>query len=140
MENRLVTDVREIVKFLNLQKQRLTGEAWERLRQTQYESILKRMCSSKLEWSVINTLSELFTQDPWSMSQQQDLSIALSQTSVGSTKPVAETCQTCSDFTPFWSVEDAQIMASVEPSLNTKLEQVACRMVPCQHWLVVIGW
>ena len=123
-------DVRQLQTFLTSQRRLLSKEQFQQLMETQYQSVLKRLGSHRMGWEGINALSELIQTGPWTDEQKAALGIALEVASCGKK---SRPNQSCPDFTPFWSQEDVLVLRAAETSLVSKLEQIAARLVTCQH-------
>ena len=133
MDERMRDDVRQLQLFLANQQRLLSEEQFEKLRETQYQSVLKRVGSHRMGWEGINALSELIQTGLWTDEQKAGLGLALGECSVVSSGKTARPNQACADFTPFWSQEDVLVLRGPENSLVSKLEQVAARLVASQH-------
>ena len=127
--------MRQLQLFLASQQRLLSEEQFDKLRETQYQSVLKRVGSHRMGWEGINALSELIQTGPWTDEQKAGLGLALGECSVdvSSCGKRARPNQDCADFTPFWSQEDVLVLRGPENSLVSKLEQVAARLVTSQH-------
>lgn len=135
MDERMKEDVRQLQTFLTSQRRLLSKEQFQQLMETQYQSVLKRLGSHRMGWEGINALSELIQTGPWTDEQKAALGIALGECSkeVASCGKKSRPNQSCPDFTPFWSQEDVLVLRAAETSLVSKLEQIAARLVTCQH-------
>ena len=135
MDERMKEDVRQLQTFLTNQERLLSKEQFEQLRETQYQSVLKRVGSHRMGWEGINALSGLIETGPWTDEQKAGLGMALGECSkdVASCGKKSRPNQVCPDFTPFWSQEDVLVLRAPETSLVGKLEQIAARLVTSQH-------
>lgn len=135
MDERMKEDVRQLQTFVTSQRRLLSKEQFQELMETQYQSVLKRLGSHRMGWEGINALSELIQTGPWTDEQKAALGIALGECSkeVASCGKKSRPNQSCPDFTPFWSQEDVLVLRAAETSLVSKLEQIAARLVTCQH-------
>ncbi|CAL1163733.1 unnamed protein product [Cladocopium goreaui] len=131
MDERMKEDVRQLQTFLTNQERLLSKEQFEQLRETQYQSVLKRVGSHRMGWEGINALSGLIETGPWTDEPKAGLGMALGECSkdVASCGKKSRPNQVCPDFTPFWSQEDVLVLRAPETSLVGKLEQIAARLV-----------
>ena len=105
MDERMRDDVRQLQLFLANQQRLLSEEQFEKLRETQYQSVLKRVGSHRMGWEGINALSELIQTGPWTDEQKAGLGLALGECSVVSSGKTARPNQ---DLCRFYSLLESR--------------------------------
>ena len=132
-DERVVAHAKELQDFMRSQEPVLSKQKYETLIDKQFGELKKQLGAAPLSPKGCMELTQRLRQFAWGddkMSEFSDLmQDAISKGSIA--KPTKRANQTVTDWMPYWSVKDLEVLGGTDVSLACKRDTIIVRMLRC---------